>query len=152
VYTITVILSALADGTYWIRLVDEDTGERSKPQFGPYARGEVFHELVLIGMEDGPADKLIAAAEANSTKEAHGITPRKTMIPELCPFCKQPAEFRPVGDGVEMHCRSCFIEVTFNGTAAAMECQSPEKTLEGIRVMMRRGVSRPVVTSADMQR
>lgn len=27
------------------------------------------------------------------------------MIPELCPFCKEPAEFRPVGDELEMDCR-----------------------------------------------
>jgi hypothetical protein len=75
------------------------------------------------------------------------------MIPELCPFCKQPADFRPVsGDDFEMDCRHCIIEVTFNGTAAAMECQNPGRTLEYIRDLMRRGVSRPVVTSVDMRR
>jgi hypothetical protein len=153
VYTITVILSALADGTYWIRVVDEKTGERAKPQFGPYARSEVFHELVLIGMKDDRADELIAAADANHTAEAHGITPKETVIPELCPFCKQPAEFRNAGRGdIDMDCRNCLIEVTFTRPAAAMECQNSANTLEYIRGWMRLGVSRPVVTSADMWR
>ena len=74
------------------------------------------------------------------------------MTPELCPFCKQPTEFRPVGDDFEMDCRNCLIEVTFHGTAAAMECQNPFATLQDIRSWMRRGVSRPVVTSVDMRR
>jgi hypothetical protein len=74
------------------------------------------------------------------------------MIPELCPFCKEQAEFRSVGDRVEMDCRYCLIEVSFYGTAVAMECQNPTATLEDIRSWMRRGVNRPVVTSVDMRR
>jgi hypothetical protein len=75
------------------------------------------------------------------------------MIPELCPFCKQPAEFRAAGsDELDMDCRNCFIEVRFVDTAATMECQNPANTLEYIRGWMRLGVSRPVVTSVDMRR
>ena len=74
------------------------------------------------------------------------------MTPELCPFCKQPAEFRPVGEELEMDCRNCLIEVTFTGTASMMECQNPEQAVAYIRDWMRRGVSRPVVTSTDMRR
>jgi hypothetical protein len=73
-------------------------------------------------------------------------------MPENCPFCKESAEFRPVGDDFEMDCRDCLIAVTFDATAAAMECQNPAATLEHIRKQMRLGVSRPVVTSVDMRR
>jgi hypothetical protein len=51
-----------------------------------------------------------------------------------------------------MDCRNCLIEVTFTGTASMMDCQNPEHTLAYIRDWMRRGVTRPVVTSNDMRR
>jgi hypothetical protein len=74
-------------------------------------------------------------------------------MPENCPFCKQPAAFRsPGGDELDMDCRNCLIEITFVDTAEAMECQNPVNTLEYIWYWMRRGVSRPVVTSVDMRR
>jgi hypothetical protein len=63
------------------------------------------------------------------------------------------AEFRSVGsDDVEMDCRTCLIEVTFTGAAASVECESPERTLEYIRGLMRLGIERPVVASVDMRR
>jgi hypothetical protein len=75
------------------------------------------------------------------------------MMPENCPFCKKPAKFRTAGnDDFEMDCRACLIEVTFTGTAATMECQNPERTLEYIWDLMRQGLSRPLVTSMDMRR
>ena len=75
------------------------------------------------------------------------------LMPENCPFCKQPTEFRNAGRGdIEMDCRNCLIEVTFARPAAAMECESPERTLEYIRGLMLLGIKRPVVTSVDMRR
>jgi hypothetical protein len=51
-------------------------------------------------------------------------------MPENCPFCKQPAEFRATGsDDVEMDCRNCLIEVTFVETSGAYECRNPGNTL-----------------------
>jgi hypothetical protein len=75
------------------------------------------------------------------------------VIPQNCPFCKQPAAFRsPDRDELDMDCPNCLIAVTFTGTAAATECQNPGRTLAYIREEMIRGASRPVVTSVDMRR
>jgi hypothetical protein len=76
------------------------------------------------------------------------------VMPEKCPFCKHSAAFREADrDELDMDCRNCLIEVTFVDTAtAAMQCQNPANALEYIRDWMRRGVSRPVVTSVVMQR
>jgi hypothetical protein len=74
------------------------------------------------------------------------------MMRTTCPICEQPAVFRSIGDAVDMDCQCCLIKVTFAASAAAVDCENPEKTLAYVRRQMRQGVKRPMLISSDMQR
>ena len=56
------------------------------------------------------------------------------MIPEKCPFCKQPATYTLIASAdYELICPTCVIRVEITQVAAAMECPHPEIVLQYIR-------------------
>jgi uncharacterized Zn finger protein (UPF0148 family) len=72
------------------------------------------------------------------------------MLPENCPFCKQPAEFKMIASNdYEMTCPTCGIKVEITQVAAATECPHPENVLQYIREQKEE--NKPV-TSDDMLR
>ena len=73
------------------------------------------------------------------------------MIPEICPFCKQPATFTLIASNdYELTCLACEIKVEITQVAAAMECPHPEIVLQYIREQQE--VTKKPLTSDDMLR
>ena len=69
----TVELTAIPDGTYWLRVLDEDTGELAEPQYGPYTKEDVPGGLATFGLSDEAAKELISLAEINYKAKVPGI-------------------------------------------------------------------------------
>jgi uncharacterized Zn finger protein (UPF0148 family) len=73
------------------------------------------------------------------------------MIPEICPFCKQPATFALIASNdYELTCPTCEIKVEITQVAAAMECSHPEIVLQYIREQQVE--TKKPLTSDDMLR
>jgi hypothetical protein len=71
------------------------------------------------------------------------------MIPELCPFCKQPATFALIASNdYELTCPTCEIKVEITQVAALIQCPHPEIVLEYIR--QRKDEPKKAITSDDM--
>ena len=71
------------------------------------------------------------------------------MIPELCPFCKQPATLTLIASNdYKLICPTCAINVEITQVAAAMECPHPEIVLQYIREQQEE--TKKPITSDDM--
>jgi len=77
--TTTLSLLRAPDGNYWIRVLDEQLSPRATQEsaartLGPLRRNKVFHQLMLLGLNDRQADAFLERADIEKTAEIHGIT------------------------------------------------------------------------------
>ena len=72
--TSKVILTRIPDGTYFISVLDEETGARLEPPYGPFPRNEVFNQLVTLGVPgDDARERLIDEADLKRSAQVGGI-------------------------------------------------------------------------------
>jgi hypothetical protein len=75
--THTVQLALVPDGKYWISILEDESGELVCPTFGPFTREQVFHNPLLVGLDDVQAEFLTEMADLNRKARIKGITQKQ---------------------------------------------------------------------------
>jgi hypothetical protein len=57
--------------------LEDESGELVCPTFGPFTREQVFHNLLLVGLDDVQAEFLTEMADLNRKARIKGITQKQ---------------------------------------------------------------------------
>lgn len=71
--THTVHLACHADGNYWISILEDRSHRVICPDIGPFTRAKVFHNLLLVGLDDVQAEFLTEMADLNHQAQIEGV-------------------------------------------------------------------------------
>lgn len=72
--THTVQLARVSDGNFWISIQEDESGRLVCPAFGPFKQAQVFHNLLLVGLDDVQAEFLTEMAGLNGKARIKGIS------------------------------------------------------------------------------
>ncbi|MGC9951739.1 MAG: hypothetical protein ABSF64_35770 [Bryobacteraceae bacterium] len=75
--THTVQLACRPDGNYWISILEDESGKVVCPDIGPFKREQVFHNLLLVGLDDVQAEFLTEMAHLNGNARIKGVTQKE---------------------------------------------------------------------------
>jgi len=75
--THTVQLACVPGGHYWISILEDETGKVVCPDIGPFKQEQVFHNLLLVGLDDVQAEFLTEMAGLNGKARLKGITQKE---------------------------------------------------------------------------
>lgn len=75
--THTVQLACHANGNYWISILDDYSPQVICPDIGPFTRDKIFHNLLLVGLDDAQAEFLTEMADLNHVAEIAGVAEKE---------------------------------------------------------------------------
>ena len=70
-------LARALDGQYWIAILEDHSSKVICPDIGPFTRAKVFHNLLLVGLDDVQAEFLTEMADLNGKARINGITQKE---------------------------------------------------------------------------